>query len=61
MNDIDLSQLNSTIRAELARRGMHQRALAQMLGLSQASVSARLSGGAEWLSLINISEPTRPY
>ena len=48
MNDIDLSQLNSTIRAELARRGMHQRALAQMLGLSQASVSARLSGGAEW-------------
>lgn len=48
MNDIDLSQLNSTVRAELARRGMHQRALASVLGLSQASVSARLSGAAEW-------------
>ena len=48
MNDIDLTQLNSTIRAELARRGMRQRGLAALLGLSQPSVSARLSGAAEW-------------
>lgn len=48
MNDIDLTQLNSTIRAELARRGMHQRDLAALLGLSQPSVSARFSGAAEW-------------
>lgn len=48
MPDIDLSDLNSTIRAELARRRMTQGQLASLLGLSAQSVNMRLAGTLHW-------------
>lgn len=38
----------ANIRAEVARRGLRQKDLAEMLGMSQASVSARLHGRVEF-------------
>ncbi len=48
MTGIDIADLNSTIRAEMARRRVRQATIAKLLGLSPASVSARLGGYAEW-------------
>lgn len=38
-------ELTANIRAELARRGRTQEALAQALGLSSGAISQRLNGG----------------
>jgi transcriptional regulator with XRE-family HTH domain len=41
--------LSATIRAELARRDLKQRDLAEALGMTTASISRRLSGKAgDW-------------
>jgi len=48
MPDVDLTELNSTIRAELARRRMTQGHLASLLGLSAQSVNMRLAGTLQW-------------
>ena len=43
-----MSNLNSTIRAEMARRGVTQAELAAALDLTQPGVSARLRGRTDW-------------
>lgn len=40
--------LNPNIRAEMARSGITQAALAQQLRMSQSALSRRLTGDAEW-------------
>lgn len=39
---------NPTIRAEMARHGLTQTALADALGITQPGVSARLRGRIDW-------------
>ena len=49
MKPVNLSaQVGPIIRAELARRGLTQAALAQHLGISAAGVSDRLRGVTPW-------------
>ena len=43
-----LSDLNPTVRAEMARRGETQTTLAPKIGLTQSGLSRRLTGTAEW-------------
>lgn len=43
-----LPDLNRNIRAEMARSGIRQEALARHLGLSQSALSRRLNGTADW-------------
>ena len=38
----------ANVRAEMARRGLSQTALAQRLGMSQTAVSKRLRGETPW-------------
>ena len=40
--------LNSTIKAEMARRDINQTRLAAIVGVTQTQVSARLRGTIEW-------------
>lgn len=44
----DPAGMNGNLRAEMARRGIRQTDLAEVLGMSQASLSNRLAGKAEW-------------
>lgn len=41
---LDSAIVTATIRAEMARRGLRQKDLAQLLGISVAGVSDRLRG-----------------
>ena len=44
MNTIRSSQVAANIRAEIARRRLSQRLVAEHLGISQPAFSARMSG-----------------
>lgn len=48
MQEQHVVELNSTIRAEMARHRLTQDDLAVLLGLSRGSVSARLRGATGW-------------
>jgi transcriptional regulator with XRE-family HTH domain len=43
-----LPNLNSNIRAEMARSGITQGVLASRLDMSQSALSRRLTGDADW-------------
>lgn len=48
MSETPTSRVADNVRAEMARRKVTQRDLAEGLGLSQASVSKRLMGAVPW-------------
>lgn len=45
---IHIAKVNASIRAEMARAGETQTTFAAKLGVSQGSVSRRLTGDADW-------------
>lgn len=48
VSDSPSAQVGANVRAEMARRRIPQRQLAEALGLSQAGVSKRLNGLTPW-------------